>query len=729
MFALVKFISDNVFYVCKSDDIQLSKRIKCRVKWIDGYYYSAVTICKHDCDEVLQDIQNNLEQNFPIVVLKRHELSEHNFCVEAIESKNVYACIEQNTSTHHQFEQSPTVNNFHDNLAKDILNCNINVLSISPTAHTFANDQFNVDTASPGIEVDAASNTVLVQDVATTEFVNVVLNDPDLQVMDFFGSQLESPGLRNSLNVTNCDIASLANPSQIECTEILHCSELLSPESIVPVCSTTENDVPLLSESSKKRKNVYTPFAYNRDVVITPSYTDHVRSDVNKKLFLVVKKKDAEDTFVYIAKLYAKLSQHLEWSHRDETAVRMFLSLPTKNIERRKIIETIRRRGDFDYNTSLQNESGELLVARRSHSGFMRESKHYLPCPHCAAFFCKDTLRLHIRTCLPPTKKVEDGKTVKHISRAFLSNVHPMASEILKTKIFPVMRDDEFVNVVRYDQLAISFGNFMCSKYVSQHHHDMIRSRLRFIGRLLITAKTLDQTVKDFANLLTPSKFDVVVEAIKRIGGINEDSTSYRAPTTVLHLSTICKQACRIWKSECIKNGDANGKQNVDDFLSLFNATFPAALGRTALENRVEHQRQKIVELPTSADIKKLVGYLREQRRKWLSIVKGSKVTNLEYAVKQLASFTLVSLLVFNRRRPGELERITLNDFKSLRSAQSISAATGHAYNEEETELLKRYKRFEIRGKLNRTVPVLVDYEMESCINLIIANRRNRCEG
>ncbi|KAK4882477.1 hypothetical protein RN001_005796 [Aquatica leii] len=214
------------------------------------------------------------------------------------------------------------------------------------------------------------------------------------------------------------------------------------------------------------------------------------------------------------------------------------------------------------------------------------------------------------------------------------------------------------------------------SMYRKQHHHNMIRSRLRFIGRLLITAKTLDQTVKDFANLPTPSKFDVMVEAIKSIGGINENSTSYRAPTTVLHLSIICKQACRIWKSECIKNCDANGKQNVDDFLSLFNATFPAALGRTALENRVEHQRQKIVEISTSADIKKLVWYLREQRRKWLSIVKGSKVTNLEYAVKQLASFTLVSLLVFNRRRPGELERITLKDFKSFRKNKLPSIAT-----------------------------------------------------
>ncbi|KAK4886534.1 hypothetical protein RN001_002805 [Aquatica leii] len=112
--------------------------------------------------------KNNLEQNFSIVVLKRHELSEHNFCVEAIESKNLYACIEQNTSTHHQFEQSPTINNFHDNLPKGVLNCNINVLSILPTAHTFADDQFNVDTASPGIEVDAASHTELVQDVATS---------------------------------------------------------------------------------------------------------------------------------------------------------------------------------------------------------------------------------------------------------------------------------------------------------------------------------------------------------------------------------------------------------------------------------------------------------------------------------------------------------------------------------------------------------------------------------
>ncbi|KAF5274173.1 hypothetical protein FQR65_LT17063 [Abscondita terminalis] len=320
-----------------------------------------------------------------------------------------------------------------------------------------------------------------------------------------------------------------------------------------------------------------------------------------------------------------------------------------ENIERRKIIETIRRRGDFEYNTSQKYQSEELLVARRSHSTFSREVRDYLPCPHCAAFFFNRTLRNHVKHCSLTVPR--GGRSVKTRSRALLSNLHPAAGEILKTKIFPVLRDDNCVNVIRYDILAIVFGNFMCSKYASIHHHDMIRSRLRSIGRLLISAKTLDNTL----------------------------------------------------------------------FLSLLNVTFPAALGKTAVENRLEHQRHKFVELPSREDVKKLVSYLREQRRNWfLKVRKG--VANLNYAVKQLASFTLVSLMVFNRRRPGELERITLKDFSCLKSAQSLSSESGY---QEESNFTKRYKRFVIRGKLNRTVPVLVDFQLAECMNLIIANRKD----
>ncbi|KAK4882274.1 hypothetical protein RN001_005593 [Aquatica leii] len=79
--------------------------------------------------------------------------------------------------------------------------------------------------------------------------------------------------------------------------------------------------------------------------------------------------------------------------------------------------------------------------------------------------------------------------------------------------------------------------------------------------------------------------------------------------------------------------------------------------------------------------------------------------------------------MVFNRRRSGELERITIKDCSVLKFADSALSLSGHLTNPEEVRLARKYKRFEIRGKLNRTVPVLVEFDTEACINLIIEKR------
>ncbi|KAK4886630.1 hypothetical protein RN001_002901 [Aquatica leii] len=471
----------------------------------------------------------------------------------------------------------------------------------------------------------------------------------------------------------------------------------------------------------KRKKSI--PLTYDRNVVVTPSHILNNRQVPDNIPVSFASTSNSRKYFcIYCNKLYAKFPQHLQTSHRNEPAVNMYMLLPKKSVERRKIIETIRRRGDFVHNTFADFNSGELFVARRSKSQFERDSKHYLPCPHCAAFFNKDTLRLHAKHCIPA--KVTGQRNLLSKSRSLVCKIHPRASEFLKTKIFSILRDDDCVNIIRYDLLVILYGNYMCNKYSFQHHHDMIRNKLRSIGRLLIAAKQLDFTIIDFASMLTPEKFDITIVSIKQVGGINAANTHYKAPTTVLTLSTVCKQACNIWKTECIKCSNSIGKQKVEDFLVLFNVTFPAELGRTAIENRIEQQRHKVVQLPTKDDIIKLVSFLRLKRREWFLKVRNGEVQNLKYAVQQLASYTLVSLMVFNRRRPGELERITLSDFANLQSASTISALGGHfKENQEEILLANRYKRFEIRGKLNRTVPVLVDFEIEACISLIIKNR------
>ncbi|KAF5274318.1 hypothetical protein FQR65_LT17042 [Abscondita terminalis] len=847
MFTLVRFVLDNVYFVCKSKDIKnLSYNNTCRVRWTDGYYYSAIKCVSYDSEEVLQDFQKNLELNLPVVELvRKHDIEPNNSTqseellevtvpsypelsslsteLNTLESNNKQSVVHVVSEESLELEvlsydeQLPPLSTELHNLASDQeessissapvesihseKHCNEFALHIVPNDYsepslTQANYDFSTLNIIPndGIVLEEpyyfeSSPTRGDLEFSTVENIpndGIVLEEPDYSESSPTQGDLEFSTLENipndgivleepdysELSPTQGDLefSTVENiPNNVIVLEELHCSEssptqgglefstvenipndgIVLEEPDYSESSPTQGDLEFstvenipnngivleelhCSESSLTRPDLqfssgtlvkskkYLPFLYNRDSVITPSYKDHERANViNMNISNSEVKGRRRHFCIYCKKIYAKFSQHLEISHRNEAAVKMFLLLPAKNIERRKIIETIRRRGDFEYNTSQKYQSEELLVARRSHSTFSREAKDYLPCPHCAAFFFNRTLRNHVKHCSLTVPR--GGRSVKTRSRALLSNLHPAAGEILKTKIFPVLRDDNCVNIIRYDILAIVFGNFMCSKYASIHHHDMIRSRLRSIGRLLISAKTLDNTVKDFVDLLTPSKFDVAVAAIKQVGGVNENNTTFKAPTTVLTLSTLCKQASKLWASECIKTSDTEGQRKADDFLSLLNVTFPAALGKTAVENRLEHQRHKFVELPSREDVKKLVSYLRQQRRNWFLKVRTG-MANLNYAVKQLASFTLVSLMVFNRRRPGELERITLKDFSCLKSAQSLSSESGH---QEESNFTKRYKRFVIRGKLNRTVPVLVDFELEECMNLIIANRKD----
>ncbi|KAF5278513.1 hypothetical protein FQR65_LT15662 [Abscondita terminalis] len=207
---------------------------------------------------------------------------------------------------------------------------------------------------------------------------------------------------------------------------------------------------------------------------------------------------------IYCKKLYSKFSLHLTVSHKNEVAVRKFLTLPPKNPERQNIIETIRKRGDFVHNTNPEYNSGQLFVARRSHSDFQRVSKDYLPCPYCTAFFHKESLYHHVTKCIPPNLQSKRSTTI--LSRKLLADVHWRANEILKSKVFPVLRDDDCASVIKYDLLAILIGNNWCGKYPSQHHRDMIGNKLRSIGCLIFTARSLDSTVTDYASLLTPAK-------------------------------------------------------------------------------------------------------------------------------------------------------------------------------------------------------------------------------
>ncbi|XP_067209307.1 uncharacterized protein [Linepithema humile] len=122
-------------------------------------------------------------------------------------------------------------------------------------------------------------------------------------------------------------------------------------------------------------------------------------------------------------------------------------------------------------------------------------------------------------------------------------------------------------------------------------------------------------------------------------------------------------------------------------------------------------------------DIKKLHSYLKNERK--LLYTKLQKKFMCKIWLK-LAKVTLTSTQVFNRRRAGEIERVTIEDFNTREGI--TKEAYFDLYKSLGTNLQQvadKYVRFLIRGKLRRTVPVILDMELVQCIELILKHRQD----
>lgn len=130
-------------------------------------------------------------------------------------------------------------------------------------------------------------------------------------------------------------------------------------------------------------------------------------------------------------------------------------------------------------------------------------------------------------------------------------------------------------------------------------------------------------------------------------------------------------------------------------------------INKTVSESFLHQKRQK-KELPCVQEIKKLHMYLKEQQNKYFNCLQTNGFSITSWL--QLLKLTLISILVFNRRRPGKLERTLITDLKSLYVlSKENDPDTYDKLTSEGKTTVKTYARFTIRGKLARGVPVLLD--------------------
>lgn len=92
------------------------------------------------------------------------------------------------------------------------------------------------------------------------------------------------------------------------------------------------------------------------------------------------------------------------------------------------------------------------------------------------------------------------------------------------------------------------------------------------------------------------------------------------------------------------------------------------------------------------------------------------------YAWKSLCEATLISVMIFNRRRAGEIERITLSDFQ-CQEAIDVNSDLFRQMSTEHRNHAQNFVRLTLRGKLGRTVPILLKSFLIRSIELILKFR------
>lgn len=384
--------------------------------------------------------------------------------------------------------------------------------------------------------------------------------------------------------------------------------------------------------------------------------------------------------------------------------------------EKLKMIDELRKKGCFVFNTYNAYNNNQLLVTRRPREILHKRTNDFLVCPHCKGFYSKISIRRHFLKCNLEVQKF--AKNLPFLSRVTYGQVHKKASVIMKTEIIPRMRDDNVTHKIRFDELAIIYGNKLSLKYRRPHLQYMIRSKLRLIGRLMIALEKINPQINDFSSVFHPKYYDDIIKSICEVALINEQENEFKSPATAASYGTLPKKCGRILINEYIKQEDEQGQLNTKNFLSILDEDFQTDINKTVQENQSERRRRKSIILPIMDDIKKLNGFLNTQRTVCYTNLKQKFDIKIW---KQLAEYTLISIQVFNRRRAGEIERVLITDFNTH---QTINADTDpdifNSLSEESKLAASQYRRFEIRGKLGRNVPVLLNDNHFKCIQLIL---------
>ncbi|KAL1448369.1 hypothetical protein WDU94_012345, partial [Cyamophila willieti] len=395
-------------------------------------------------------------------------------------------------------------------------------------------------------------------------------------------------------------------------------------------------------------------------------------------------------------KFVAQLPRHLRTHKNDpETKTIEFYSPKRK----RAALTKIRKEGAYLANL---NAGEQIITARPS---MKRPNENYESCPNCK-LLCLN-LRKHLARCTGKSALV-------HERPSYLIDDHILIENVLNK-----MKKDHIYEVIAKDRLILKFGSrllFKNKKESNIYHH--VATKMRELGRLVDEMK--EYGIIYLQEAIAPQFFSKIVKAIKVICGFDPVTNMFKIPSLPTKIGFSLKECVNILQVEAATDEDKVYMEQLNFFNILYEKDYNHQVNHHARQTLIESKWNNVKSLPEASDIAKLLDYLETNEKKCILQIEESVKSKFDInSYKELSTLTLVHLIVFNRKRAGEVSKLELDILDHGNQSQMDIESNKHVLSKIEHKLSELMTRIVIRGKKNKGVPLLLTPHLKKCCDTI----------
>ena len=429
---------------------------------------------------------------------------------------------------------------------------------------------------------------------------------------------------------------------------------------------------------------------------------------------LGVEKKSKKNCCYYCGKLVSKIGRHLSLHSTEKDIIKV--SQINDRKKKDKKLKELRLLGNYRFNLEcLEKGSGNLIVVRAP--AFKCKASHFLPCPFCFGFMHRRELHKHCKHCSFNTSKSRASNPVEEAKLLLIKKFNPRTDELSKC-VLNKLRNDNVKEKILHDNLILTFANSQMQRLraAKGEKFTYLGQRLRMLGRLLTECEKTKGSPISLNEIIKPWNFDLLVQSVKNM------TEGDKKPKSIgLKIGHAIRKCCIVAKCIAIKCGNVERKAEAQSFIELLDGEWTDLISSSLLRELYDSKLSKDSALPLTKDLQKLTTYINEKIRKALQDM--SSLPNEEH-YKNLAKAVVCKIVVFNKRRGGEVSRLTLTDFTNRgKWSSQKNHEILNSFSNLEKKLANKLDLIKVSGKRGRHVPILLTLDVTEAMNVLVSQR------